>query len=120
MTDDLHVPENGRDASSAAASTDDKGYSEETCLRCGWTMGQPPLNCQNDDTPHRFPSSDAAFVTDALGGALANSDDLLRRLSEWDAMNVAPYAGDRDYWLGEIDNARTLNRIALQQAKEAV
>jgi hypothetical protein len=19
-------------------------------------MGQPPLNCQNDDTPHRFPS----------------------------------------------------------------
>jgi hypothetical protein len=21
-------------------------------------MGQPPLNCQNDDTPHRFPSSE--------------------------------------------------------------
>lgn len=35
------------------------GYSEETCVRCGWTMGQPPLNCQNDDTPHRFPSSEA-------------------------------------------------------------
>jgi hypothetical protein len=35
---------------------EDKGYSEEQCIRCGWTMGQPPLNCQNDDTPHAFPS----------------------------------------------------------------
>ena len=25
-------------------------------MRCGWKMGQPALNCQNDDTPHRFPS----------------------------------------------------------------
>lgn len=39
-----------------AASASGCGYSEETCLRCGWTMGQPALNCQNDDTPHRFPS----------------------------------------------------------------
>jgi hypothetical protein len=36
---------------------DHKGYSEEKCLRCGWVMGSPPLNCNNDDTPHRFPSS---------------------------------------------------------------
>lgn len=35
---------------------DDKGFSEEKCLRCGWVMGQSPLNCQNDDTPHVFPS----------------------------------------------------------------
>lgn len=33
-----------------------KGYSEERCVRCGWVMGMPPLNCQNDDTPHVFPS----------------------------------------------------------------
>jgi len=42
----------------AALITGDKGHSEERCVRCGWTMGQPPLNCQNDDTPHRFPSQD--------------------------------------------------------------
>ena len=35
---------------------DNKGFSEETCVRCGWRMGQPALNCNNDDTPHRFPS----------------------------------------------------------------
>lgn len=33
-----------------------KGYSEETCTRCGWRMGSPPLNCQNNNTPHVFPS----------------------------------------------------------------
>lgn len=35
---------------------DHKGYSEEQCIRCGWMMGDRPLNCQNDDTPHVFPS----------------------------------------------------------------
>lgn len=40
----------------------DAGYSEETCVRCGWTMGQPALNCQNDNTPHWFPSSDARLA----------------------------------------------------------
>ena len=35
---------------------DDKGFSEEKCVRCGWVMGNPPLNCQNDDTAHLFPS----------------------------------------------------------------
>lgn len=64
---------------------DDKGYSEEQCVRCGWVMGRPALNCQNDDTPHVFPSqlprhwegqrrwvgtplpADALAVTDAVG-----------------------------------------------------
>jgi hypothetical protein len=32
------------------------GYSEEQCVRCGWVMGSPALNCNNDDTPHVFPS----------------------------------------------------------------
>lgn len=35
---------------------DDKGASEEMCTRCGWVMGNPPLNCLNDNTPHVFPS----------------------------------------------------------------
>lgn len=35
---------------------DDKGYSEEQCVRCGWVMGHRPLNCNNDNTPHVFPS----------------------------------------------------------------
>lgn len=35
---------------------DDKGFSEEKCLRCGWVMGSQPLNCNNDNTPHVFPS----------------------------------------------------------------
>ena len=35
---------------------DDKGFSEEKCLRCGWVMGHEPLNCNNDNTPHVFPS----------------------------------------------------------------
>ena len=33
-----------------------KGHSEEKCVRCGWVMGHQPLNCNNDDTPHVFPS----------------------------------------------------------------
>lgn len=35
---------------------DNKGYSQEKCIRCGWVMGHAPLNCNNDDTPHIFPS----------------------------------------------------------------
>jgi hypothetical protein len=38
---------------------DHKGYSEERCVRCGWVMGDRPLNCINNDTPHRFPSQKA-------------------------------------------------------------
>ena len=36
--------------------------SREQCVRCGWVMGTPPLNCQNDDTPHRFLSQMANEV----------------------------------------------------------
>lgn len=38
---------------------DHKGHSEEKCVRCGWVMGNRPLNCLNDDTPHVFPSQQA-------------------------------------------------------------
>jgi hypothetical protein len=40
---------------------DDKGCSEEKCLRCGWVMGSRPLNCNNDNTPHSFPSTAEAL-----------------------------------------------------------
>ena len=39
-----------------ALSHDSKGNSEEKCVRCGWVMGRAPLNCNNDNTPHIFPS----------------------------------------------------------------
>jgi len=42
---------------------DDRGHSEETCIRCGWTMGDPALNCRNDDTPHRFPSQEIELAS---------------------------------------------------------
>lgn len=42
---------------------DDKGYSEEKCVRCGWVMGHAPLNCNNDDTPHIFPSQMRQHLT---------------------------------------------------------
>jgi pantothenate kinase-related protein Tda10 len=42
-----------------ARQHDHKGHSEEMCVRCGWVMGHRPLNCQNDDTPHVFPSQEA-------------------------------------------------------------
>lgn len=55
---------------------DDKGFSEETCVRCGWTMGQPPLNCQNEDRPHRFPSQEFdAIRTMRIGEALIAERD---------------------------------------------
>ena len=38
---------------------DHKGHSAEKCVRCGWVMGMRPLNCMNDDSPHRFPSQEA-------------------------------------------------------------
>lgn len=41
-----------------------------------------------------------------LARAALVADDTLRRLSEWDAMNVPPYAGDREFWLSEIEKAR--------------
>lgn len=28
------------------------------CTRCGWREGDPPLNCNNDDTPHRLKEED--------------------------------------------------------------
>lgn len=51
---------------------DHKGHSEEKCVRCGWVMGHQPLNCNNDDTPHVFPSqlAEVERLRDA-GDALA-------------------------------------------------
>lgn len=46
----------GPERALAAVEHDDAGKSEEKCLRCGWVMGDPPLNCRNDGTPHVFPS----------------------------------------------------------------
>lgn len=54
--EELTEPERAAVENREPETHDNKGFSEEKCLRCGWIMGQPPLNCNNDDTPHRFPS----------------------------------------------------------------
>lgn len=55
MADDMITPDEWAPPLPEAPH-DHKGHSEEKCLRCGWVMGHRPLNCMNDDTPHRFPS----------------------------------------------------------------
>jgi hypothetical protein len=74
---------------------DDKGCSEEKCLRCGWVMGSAPLNCNNDNTPHSFPSSVAA---------LAQAKQQIERLSDinsglvddFNTLLIAQSKGQRD------------------------
>lgn len=53
---------------------DNKGHSEEKCLRCGWVMGDRPLNCINNDTPHMFPSQQDEI--ERLRAAIDAVDDL--------------------------------------------
>lgn len=55
----MHTPDEWAPPVLAKGPHDHKGYSEEKCVRCGWVMGHWPLNCMNDDTPHRFPSQEA-------------------------------------------------------------
>ena len=56
---------------------------------------------------------------DTLLAALRESDDLLRRLSEWDMFWVDPKTGkasvaDGRYWQDQIQKARPKNRAAVQ------
>jgi len=63
------------------APHDNKGHSEEKCIRCGWVMGMRPLNCMNDDTPHVFPSQEAEIERlRKAGDALAKGI----RTGRWD------------------------------------
>lgn len=55
MADDMITPDKWTQLLPEAPH-DHKGHSEEKCVRCGWVMGDRPLNCMNDDTPHVFPS----------------------------------------------------------------
>ena len=59
---------------------DHKGYSEEKCTRCGWVMGHQPLNCNNDDTPHVFPSQLAEI--DRLEGQRKLRADIAKLMKE--------------------------------------
>lgn len=59
---------------------DHKGYSEEKCIRCGWVMGYLSLNCQNDNTPHVFPSQLAVIAAQLkMADALRTARDELKR-----------------------------------------
>lgn len=71
------------EASKPTSEHDHKGYSAEKCVRCGWVMGQRQLNCQNDDTPHVFPSQ--LRLEEQLQSEIALKDGLeaeAARLSE--------------------------------------
>lgn len=76
---------------------DHAGYSEETCVKCGWKMGDPPVNCQNNNTPHRFPSqvaSEAVGDYDERTTWLLNlvGTELCRARSRFRPMN-SPHEG---------------------------
>jgi hypothetical protein len=73
---------------------DHKGHSEEMCIRCGWVMGHIPLNCQNDDTPHVFPSQQSEI-------------ERLRNLGD-----------DMAYWYENLGPSMTM-RDAVEAWKEA-
>ena len=64
---------------------DHKGYSEERCVRCGWVMGMTALNCQNNDTPHVFPSQRAEVEHER-----EQSDEWTKTLDAIDALHQ-PY-----------------------------
>lgn len=70
------------DLSELSQAKDSQGYSEETCVRCGWTMGEPSLNCQNDDTPHRFPSQGGVSDRGVVEGAAAPLDAIRKLMNE--------------------------------------
>lgn len=65
---------------------DNKGYSEEKCTRCGWVMGNKPLNCKNDDTPHVFPSQHLSPGRRPVVSDVA-SDEIVARLRYYDEYN---------------------------------
>ena len=63
---------------------DHKGHSEEKCVRCGWVMGHQPLNCQNNDTPHVFPSQlDEVERLRAAGYGLAKCVNQFGDIDNW-------------------------------------
>ena len=65
---------------------DHKGHSEEKCVRCGWVMGHRPLNCMNDNTPHRFPSQEAEIKRlHAAGDEMADA----ATRQQWSRLDVA-------------------------------
>jgi hypothetical protein len=66
-----------------------------------------------EETGLRSRQQDALVVLAALdrladlARLCAEQDDLLRRLSEWDVLNLAPGSGDDGpYWQGEIAKVR--------------
>ena len=77
---------------------DHKGHSEEKCTRCGWVMGHSPLNCNNDDTPHYFPSQQVEVERLRVALALACNE----LFSICDPLATSPRELMR-HFLGEAD-----------------
>ena len=85
----MHTPDEWAPLVLAKGPHDHKGHSEEKCVRCGWVMGHQPLNCQNNDTPHVFPSQLAEVER-----LRAEVERLRALITEWDAA-CALFAGAR-------------------------
>lgn len=90
---------------------DHKGYSEEKCVRCGWVMGGMPLNCMNNDTPHRFPSQEEEIepLNTKLEDLQAHIQWLTQVAQErkYPRFNIADYV-DLDGIADEIDRLRAV------------
>lgn len=90
---------------------DDKGFSEEKCLRCGWVMGHEPLNCNNDDTPHIFPSqlrarSEWPGFPDARAAALIGEFDAMKWAEGFQEIVIdGGLTVDKELMLGWFANA---------------
>lgn len=88
-------------------------FSREKCVRCGWTMGSPPLSCQNDGSPHSFPSQAVVaaerdqLIEQVTSGRAAEAE--LR--SEWLLMK-----GERDRLLAAIRQIEKLTRSRTAEA----
>ena len=89
----------------------DKGFSEEKCLRCGWVMGSEPINCNNDDTPHVFPSqlrarSEWPWFPDHRALALVGEFDAMKWAEGFQAIVIdGGITIDKELMLGWFANA---------------
>lgn len=104
-------PETGHrhDCRRLDSALNDKGFSEEKCERCGWVMGHPPLNCQNDNTPHLFPSQlrcDCAGQLYAIAAARVSFAMTVEKLGPIDGDHVLVVHGkfpiDEDKSFGDV------------------
>jgi hypothetical protein len=118
VADDIVTPDDWNEPEMAplhvlAQRHDHKGHSEEMCIRCGWIMGHMPLNCQNDDSPHVFPSQqvECTLLMDGLEYAWA----VIANGRAWDEAHhdvweQAKFCYRDEHWHPALDRNREARR----------